>query len=306
MSEIDVFNLIKDLKKRDDCYTDYTNVKKALDFTKKIITSDNWNSINQLIENVKAVGSKIETYLPKQIAIVNVIRHILKIIRSEFESNDDNKCENLQHLILNHLSEYDSELEMCLNDISEQSLDYIYNCDIIMTIGTCPFVERFLKNAAKKRQFHVIVPEQERKFMERLKLYKITVTVIQNSAIFAVMSRVSKVILSANVVSANGNIKAECGSLTIALAAKHYAVPVFILTPLYNCSPMFQNDFNSLTCSRKVFHENLDSIQVFNPTFDSVPFELITLIITQHGAYLAAFIHHLLKELYDENDYNFN
>lgn len=57
---------------------------------------------------------------------------------------------------------------------------------------------------------------------------RISTTLIPDSAIFAMMARVNKVIIGTHSVMANGGLKAVCGAHTLALAAKHYSVPVII------------------------------------------------------------------------------
>jgi len=54
----------------------------------------------------------------------------------------------------------------------------------------------------------------------------IEVTLISDAAVFAMMSRVNKVIVGTHGVLANGGLKSVSGSHTVALAAKHYSVPV--------------------------------------------------------------------------------
>ena len=56
--------------------------------------------------------------------------------------------------------------------------------------------------------------------------FKIQTTVISDAAIFAIMSRVNKVIIGTHTVLANGGLRAASGSHIMALAAKHYSVPV--------------------------------------------------------------------------------
>ena len=51
-------------------------------------------------------------------------------------------------------------------------------------------------------------------------------TVITDSAVFAMMSRVNKVLIGTHTVLANGGLKAFNGSHALALAAKYYSVPV--------------------------------------------------------------------------------
>lgn len=54
----------------------------------------------------------------------------------------------------------------------------------------------------------------------------IQTAVVPDTAIFAVMSRINKVIIGTHTVMANGGLRASSGVHTIALAAKHYSVPV--------------------------------------------------------------------------------
>lgn len=76
-----------------------------------------------------------------------------------------------------------------------------------------------------------------------LGLIKIQTTIIADTAVFAIMSRVNKVIIGTHTVLANGGLRAVCGSHTIALAAKHYSVPVSIA--------LFEALFLH-SCSRKI------------------------------------------------------
>lgn len=59
----------------------------------------------------------------------------------------------------------------------------------------------------------------------------IKTTVVSDAAVFAMMSRCNKVIIGTNSVMADGGLKAASGTHTVALAAKHYSVPVS--TPLH-------------------------------------------------------------------------
>lgn len=57
---------------------------------------------------------------------------------------------------------------------------------------------------------------------------KIKTTVVSDAAVFAIMSRVNKVIIDTHTVMANGALCARCGTYTIGRSAKHYSVPVNI------------------------------------------------------------------------------
>lgn len=62
--------------------------------------------------------------------------------------------------------------------------------------------------------------------------HDIQTTVIADSAVFAIMSRVNKVIIGTNTVLADGGLRAASGIHSVALAAKHYSVPVRYLNVL--------------------------------------------------------------------------
>ena len=55
-------------------------------------------------------------------------------------------------------------------------------------------------------------------------------TLIPDCSIFAMMARVNKVIIGTHSVMANGGLKGVCGTHSLALAAKHYSVPVRIVS----------------------------------------------------------------------------
>lgn len=75
--------------------------------------------------------------------------------------------------------------------------------------------------------------------------HDIQTTVITDSAVFAIMSRVNKVIIGANTVLADGGLRAASGIHSVALAAKHYSVPVSIPSVNYTSSHCFFNtEFN--------------------------------------------------------------
>lgn len=102
------------------------------------------------------------------------------------------------------------------------------------------------------------------------------------------MSRVNKVIIGTHSVLANGGLRAACGALTVALAAKHYSVPVIVLCPMYKLSPVHlcsyeQDAFNLVGCTGGVipYHSSAAPFsKAFSPIFDYVPPELVTLFIS--------------------------
>lgn len=113
-------------------------------------------------------------------------------------------------------------------------------------------VEQFLKTAAKKRQFKVIVVESApalngQKMAHSLAEHGIHAIVIPDSAIFAMMARVNKVLLPATAVVANGGLIGQSGLQNIALAAKKCSVPVVCVAGLIKLCPLYVHELDVLS-----------------------------------------------------------
>src|SRR5258705_4623676 len=90
--------------------------------------------------------------------------------------------------------------------------------EIILTLGMSKTVEQFLKAAAHVRNYSVIVAETApsyngREMAKSLSSASISTFLVPDSSIFALMSRVNKVILGAHAILANGGMFAISGSL---------------------------------------------------------------------------------------------
>lgn len=62
---------------------------------------------------------------------------------------------------------------------------------------------------------------------------KIQVNLIHDSEVYAIMARVNKVIVGANLVTADGGFFGTCGINMVTSAAKVMAVPVICIVPIY-------------------------------------------------------------------------
>lgn len=76
----------------------------------------------------------------------------------------------------------------------------------------------------------------------RLAACGIETTVIPDAAVFAMMSRVNKVVIGTHAVMANGGLLARSGAHVLAAAAKHHSTPVVVLTGMYKLTPIYAYD----------------------------------------------------------------
>jgi len=316
------------------------------------VRSNRWHNAKQLIELIKTIGKRIRDSEPFEFAIGNTVRRVLYLIREAYTETeqevkekkspllqrmttdvrksssmiemineelieDENRFSksytNLKANILEAINDWLEEFGNLYVHIADQALEHIHANEVIMTFGKSRTVMEFLKVAARKRKFEVIVADaapsnsgQETAVL--LAQAGIETTLITDSAIFAMMARVNKVIVGTHAVMANGGLVAFAGTHMLAQAAKHQAVPFVVCTGLYKLSPLYPNQqdtFCELKSPQEIlsFEEaNIDHVSVRNPAWDYIPPELVSLYITNMGGHNPSYIYRLLAELYHTED----
>jgi len=336
---IEVHNFINDLKQA-KVVGSYNIALKTVFLLRKLVGSSRWTNAKELIEAIKSFGNDVIQSEPSEPTVGNMVRRVLKFVREEYSGTvgDEHEGEslqstlmakkseekkdftlpasNLRSALMDSISELISELETCQDNIATQALEYIHSKEIIMTFGKSETVEKFLKNAARKRTFSVIIAEcapnlRGQELAKSLVESNIETIVIPDSAVFAIMSRVNKVIIGAHSVMADGSLKAANGAQAIALAAKHHSVPCIVCVGLYQLSPMFicshdhdnLNKFLSPDSLQFKDGELLSKINMYNPQFDYIAADLITLLISDVGGNAPSYLYRLLTEMYHQQDY---
>uniref|UniRef100_A0A8C7SDB9 Translation initiation factor eIF2B subunit beta n=1 Tax=Oncorhynchus mykiss TaxID=8022 RepID=A0A8C7SDB9_ONCMY len=306
---------------------------------RRITAQARWSSAGDLMEIIRNEGRRMTAAQPSETTVGNMVRRVLKIIREEYarsrgsseeteqqeslhklltagELSEENFRQHFVHLkanVIEAINELLTELDGTTDNIAMQALEHIHSNEVIMTVGRSRTVEAFLKDAARKRKFHVIVAEcapfcQGHEMATGLSKVGIETTVIADAAIFAVMSRVNKVIIGTQTVLANGGLRAVNGTHSVALAARHHSTPLIICAPMFKLSPqVFTTIFypfpGSFSYCLPVLREILSKVNVHCPVFDYVPPELITLFISNIGGNAPSYIYRLMSELYHPEDH---
>jgi len=318
---------------------------------KRLVGSTRWTTAKELMISIKKVSEQLMDAQLQETSTGNMTRRVLKLVREEHNAvvveeaakegehsipeagsslqnilfsrpndrDDFNKpTQGLKSAIIDSISELSSELEACRENISAQALEHIHSNEVIMTFDKSRTVEKFLKNAARKRKFSVIVAEcapyyRGQELAKSLADSGIETTVISDAAIFAIMSRVNKVIIGTHSVMADGGLKATAGSHALALAAYHHSVPLIVCAGLFKLCPRFvtsydQDDDNLLHSPHDVMPFStgglLAGVSVFNPTYDYIKPDLVNLYISDQGGNAPSYMYRLLTELYNQEDYD--
>ncbi|KAI9292479.1 translation initiation factor eIF-2B beta subunit [Neoconidiobolus thromboides FSU 785] len=331
-----VENLVARLKRR-QVVGSWNVSTETLIVLRQVISVSKWNNVKALIADISQIGQRLIAAQPQELAVGNIIRRVLHMIREEYkvyvkdfeEDEEDKQLSAVDRLSLNEDSKNNSvpfkptiiqgiaemldEQENMYVNVSSQALEHIHSNEIIMTCGKSHTVEEFFKTASRKRQFQVIVVESTKKseafnLAKKLSNAGITTTIIPHSAVFAVMSRVNKVILGTHAILANGGLVSASGSQTIAAAAKHHATPIVVCAGLYKLSPLFPTDIERLnicvspTAVLNYAEGPLIDVETVCPYYDYIEPELVGLFITNNGGHPPSYLYRLITENYDPED----
>jgi methylthioribose-1-phosphate isomerase len=136
-----------------------------------------------------------------------------------------------------------------------------------------------------------------------LQANNIPVTVICDNMAASVMAqgKVDAIIVGTDRVAANGDVANKIGTLSVAIAAKHFNIPFFVAAPTSsidlsiatgNDIPIEERNPDEITrgLGKQTAPTDIDT---YNPAFDVTPAELVTAIITEHGVVRAPYSENL-------------
>lgn len=173
----------------------------------------------------------------------------------------------------------------------------IHPGDYILAYQPSATVEKFLVRAASKRPFTVLIasgpqrrgaPEATYSSLKKKLNHAGVKTIhIMTGSFAAYMPRVSKVVMGASAVLANGAIVADGGSAVVARAAKEYSKPVIVLSGVYKLCPENSSEVEDPvelgdSSSYVSFADGplVNGVEVENAVSELVPPELIDIYIT--------------------------
>lgn len=240
-------------------------------------------------------------------------------------ADKSSRIRKLKHNVIEAVNELIQDITTCHEQISEQAVELIHQNEVILTLGRSQTVLEFLCAAKeKKRSFRVFVAEgapryQGHQLAKEFVARGLQTTVITDSAVFAMISRVNMVIVGAHAVMANGGVMAPVGMNMVALAAQRHAVPFVVLAGIHKLCPLYPHNpeilLNELRSPSELldfgeFSDCLDFgtsagsplLHVVNPTFDYVPPNLVSLFVTDTGGHNPSYMYRLIADYYSADD----
>lgn len=208
--------------------------------------------------------------------------------------------------MIEKIETYASEqIETAAIAISLKVREKINNGDVILTYGCSSLIKRTLVEAYRDAElkFRVIVvdsrPDHEgQEMLKALTMLGISCTYVMINSISFIMPEVTKVLLGAHALLANGYVYSRVGTAQIALIANSCNVPVLVCCETHKFSEKVQTDafvFNELgdpnalvknkNTGESFEHlkdwESLPHLTPLNLRYDITPPELISAVVTE-------------------------
>ncbi|OHS95517.1 Initiation factor 2 subunit family protein [Tritrichomonas foetus] len=200
-------------------------------------------------------------------------------------------------------------LGVSYDSIAKQAPNFLFSHDKILTLGYSNSIINFL--SARHAGITVFVPERAPEYdgiqmAESLRRNKVNVVVIPDSAVFAILPKINKIIIPVFAVLANGGVVSYSLSHSVALAAKHYAKPFIALywsMKLTDSMPTRGKNFTTLHQPNQIMSKvdpTSSNVVALNVEGDYIPPDLITLLINEEGAHCPADVFSLVRQVYEE------
>ncbi|KAG0669460.1 Translation initiation factor eIF-2B subunit beta [Kluyveromyces marxianus] len=351
MSDINVvIDSFIDRLKRKQVVGSYQAALETLQILMRYVSAIRWTSTDDLITQIKKFGNSLEKAHPYEYTCGNVVRRVLSMIRDEIEEEQntaepmissmfnllqkpmtDAKVKKTQdtrvdvrQTIVQSIRDLIDEIKNIDDGIQQIAIELIHDKEILLTpTPDSKTVLRFLLKARDRhsRNFTVLVTEGfpnntavAHEFAKKLSEHDIETIVIPDSAVFALMPRVGKVILGAKTVFTNGGtISSTAGVSSVCECAREFKTPVFAVAGLYKLSPLYPFDVEKMVeigGSQHVLPTTENdrvgtvALETINPIADYIPPENIDIFITNIGGFAPSFIYRVVWDNYKQEDVN--
>ncbi|NXT03190.1 EI2BD factor, partial [Jacana jacana] len=210
-------------------------------------TPPNEELSRDLVAKLKPHISFLNQCRPLSASMGNAIKFLKKEISCLPDTlREEEAKEKMQDTIDKYLRE---KIVLAAEAISRSAFEKINDNDVILVYGCSSLVNRTLcdAHAKKGRAFRVVVVDSRprlegRETLRRLVRRGIHCTYVMINAISYVLPEVSKVLLGAHALLANGSVMSRVGTSQIALVSKAYNVPVLVCCETYKFCERVQTD----------------------------------------------------------------
>lgn len=241
---------------------------------------------------------------PFSVSMTNALKYINMYVRQlDAKDSESKQKEFLLEAIDTYIRD---QIEKAEEAICISVQDKIYDGDVLLTYGCSSLIQRILEEAHRRsKRFRVVIVDarprnREHDMLHQLVAQGVDCTVVLINAISYVIPEVTKVLLGAHALLANGCVMSRVGTAQIALVAKSYNVPVLVCCETHKFSERVQTDafvYNELgnpnelildsgTRENRLHNpltdwESVSHLTPLNMHYDVTPPELVTAVVTE-------------------------
>ncbi|UCE39670.1 MAG: ribose 1,5-bisphosphate isomerase [Thermoplasmata archaeon] len=267
------------------------------DFTLSYEGSD----IGQFKDDLIEAKERLLSTRPTAVSLRNALAIVLKGIEKE-----DNITE-LKKKVSASADNFIKKSESALDVIAEIGSKRIKDGDVLVThCNSSAAVSTIIKAHKDGKNIRVYATESRPKrqgYITVRELVKagVPTTLIVDSAVRYVMSKVDMVVVGADTVASNGAVINKIGTSQIALCAHEARVPVMVCAETYKFShetmagelvEIEERDVNEI-----VNQDDFPGVKLFNPVFDATPPEYIDVIVTEEGVISPHAAYEIIKSM---------
>eukprot|EP01102_Stenamoeba_stenopodia_P001437 TRINITY_DN11250_c0_g1_i1.p1 TRINITY_DN11250_c0_g1~~TRINITY_DN11250_c0_g1_i1.p1 ORF type:complete len:511 (-),score=129.22 TRINITY_DN11250_c0_g1_i1:38-1570(-) len=237
---------------------------------------------------------------PKSVSMGNAIKYF----KDKIEKTDKMPESEAKEFLLESIDSFINErITVADKVISQHSVSKIEDGDVILTLARSSVVEESLKKAFDEgKSFRVIIADSHpfkegKKLLDNLVKHGIECTYILFNALSYVIKEVSKVLIGAHTLLANGNVISRAGTAVVAMMAHAKNVPVIVLCESYKFCDLAQLDS---ICSNELWNPDdlveksnsegplknwreQSNLKLLNLVYDLTPMSFVSLVITDVG-----------------------
>ncbi|XP_010350622.1 translation initiation factor eIF2B subunit delta isoform X2 [Saimiri boliviensis] len=264
-------------------------------------TPPNEELSRDLVNKLKPYMSFLTQCRPLSASMHNAIKFLNKEITGVSSSKREEEAKSeLRAAIDRYVQE---KIVLAAQAISRFAYKKISNGDVILVYGCSSLVSRILQEAwIEGRQFRVVVVDSRPRLEGRHMLRSLVRAGVPASYLLIpaasyVLPEVSKVLLGAHALLANGSVMSRVGTAQLALVARAHNVPVLVCCETYKFCERVQTDAfvsNELDDPDDLQYkrgehvtlanwQNHTSLRLLNLVYDVTPPELVDLVITELG-----------------------
>lgn len=232
---------------------------------------------------------------PSAVSMTNAVRHIKShLTQLPNDITDVEARRKLCDVIDTFIRE---QIDVAGEAICNAVQKKIANGDNILIYACSSLLFRILVESHKDgKQFTVVVVDsgpwfEGREMLRRLVDHGIKCSYVLISALSFIMREVTKVLLGAHALLANGSVMSRTGSALVALVASTYNVPVLVCCETYKFCERVQMDafvYNELGNEDDMDYsraenkkENDSTVATLSVLYDITPADLVTAVVTE-------------------------